>query len=88
MMNRLSQIDFHVVALLLLLVPIAYFLLPLGCGWLAIVLFPQGLILTRASALRRSEHPAAARYLCANELFLTLVVASYWAYLAGRSLLR
>ncbi len=87
-MKHLSQIDFSVVALLLLLVPFAHFLLPLRYGLLALALFPQGFILTRAGALRRSQHPAAARYLCVNELFLGLVAASYYAYLAGRSLLR
>jgi hypothetical protein len=88
MIKHLSQIDFHVVALLLLLIPIAHFLLPLRYGFLALALLPQGFVLTRAGALRTSEHPVATRYLCVNELFLGLVAASYWAYLEGRSLLR
>ncbi|MBI4661231.1 MAG: hypothetical protein HY735_20605 [Verrucomicrobia bacterium] len=78
-MTAISRaIDFHVVAVLLLLLALAAFL-PHRL-WLLIVLaiIPQGRILTRAFGdFPKQQRPAGA-YLIANEALVALALLSCW----------
>lgn len=70
------EIDFHVVAMLLLLVVLVAFLPPLP--WLLVVLgvIPQGRILTRAFGDFPKQQRPAGVYLIANEVLVGLAVLS------------
>ena len=79
-MQRFAHlVDFHIVAMVVLLVPLAFFL-ALGAQstrypwlwFLCIPAFPQGTLLTRAIGLRRSNQ-SPVPYVVANELFLLIV---------------
>ena len=71
-----KEIDFHVVAMLLLFVVLAAFLPSLP--WLLIVLgiIPQGRILTRAFGDFPKQQRPAGVYLIANEILVGLAVIS------------
>lgn len=73
MKEFLSRIDFHVLYLLLILIPIA--VLGLRVPWTAITvgLVPQFLVLTNVSDWHRSGKPWRA-YLFANELLIGAAV--------------
>jgi hypothetical protein len=73
------EIDFHVVAMLLLLVVLAAFLPPLP--WILVVLgiIPQGRILTRVFGDFPKQQRPARVYLIANEVLVGLAVFSCFA---------
>jgi hypothetical protein len=78
-----DKLDLHVVYLLALLVPIALAVLPIGWALVVIAVLPQGLILTRASHLRRIGRPVAGHILFheASLVFLVAVCAAGWYFL-------
>ena len=78
-MKPTLHIDYHIVAMLLLLFPAPLFLIPFGWAIIIISAMPQGRILTRVFDLRGFHHPVRA-YVLLNEFLLLLIVLFCWAW--------
>jgi hypothetical protein len=72
--KTMTRIDLHIVAMLVLLVPIALAVMPIVWALIAVAVLPQGRIFTRGAELRKFQRPVAPHVLL-HEALLGFVVA-------------
>lgn len=72
--KAVTRIDLHIVAILVLLVPISLLALPIIWALVTVAVLPQGRILTRAADLRKFHHPVTP-HIILHEVLLAFVIA-------------